>query len=787
MLSSDRQRIRPLLTRIVPAFAAMTLVWSGVSAHATVTLAQARINQKLGDFATDLQEDPDQNNDNKPFVKANTILTAKAAELILAICAAMEDSTPNFTINTAAEYVEAALTPVAGKKRGDADKIIALIIDQAIKSRNLSGDKTQIALMIKQASDISLAGKQVLSVKGLASAIGQGLKSGTDASTGEEIALQLKARIEAQTDRTKTVAAAVQAAATGTGANVASVKSFMDRLFDQTTLTGTRTTAAISVAKLLKKAPTAVGEVIAGAAVDLTDRTAVQQVAADALLDKAVAASAADVVSSVGAKFLSLVGAGDAQTFANDLAAGKDEKTKAGIAAGAIEVGTLAQATLIFNDLRAGAKDLLTFAANSSVGNDDQKVAAITTAAANAGADKTKLGVKIIGTISSTNPEAADAVAQALIDSPGATFASLDSKKILAANLAKAAKTSTAAGAAAAGVASKTSGSVSDRTDIANAAIKAAAKSVSSISMQIGLQFGTSADRITFAGNVAAANTGKAADVAVGVSMADPTQSDQIVDRIVVLEKVKGAAAKVVEAVARAVDVEEVAEIVTMVSTHFTLDGKAAGKLKASTATAIALAAAKAINSKPGVKTTNRADELGEVAASMVGQLALNTGLDLKTRTKLITGIAQSVIKALSKKETVDIKNEAADLTFAAGIAGDIAFTLFKAKAQGLSTVDFDAIKAQLLKDIPKLGGAGYGPYKDLAKVLQDGAIKTAMNDAFAGSLANPLKYEDGTRAASTSKVDPDITAYPSAYPSTLPPATKTGSVIDPETDSRNG
>lgn len=783
MLSSNRQRIRPLLTLIVPAFAAMTLVWSGVSAHATVAQGQAAINAKLSAFALDLQEDPDQNNDNKPAVKATTSASAKAAELILAICAAMEDPANN-GITDPSDFVAGALQlDVNGKKRGDADKIIALILDQAIKSRNLAGDKVKIADMIEQASLVTIAGKSALSVKGLASAIGQGLKSATDASTGEEIALQLEARIEAQADRTKTVAAAVQAAATGTGANVASVKSFMDRLFDQATLSGTRTTAAISVAKLLKKAPAAVGEVIAGAAVDLTDRTAVQQVAADALLDKAVAASAADVVSSVGAKFLSLVGAGDAQTFANALALGKDEKTKAGIAAGAIEVGTLAQATLIFNDLRAGAKDLLTFAANSSVGNDDQKVAAITTEAATAGADKTKLGVKIIGTISSTNPEAADAVAQALIDSGG--FASLDSKKILAANLAKAAKTSTAAGAAAAGVASKTSGSVSDRTDIANAAIKAAAKSVSSISMQIGLQFGTSADRITFAGNVAAANTGKAADVAVGVSMADPTQSDQIVDRIVVLEKVKGAAAKVVEAVARAVDVEEVAEIVTMVSTHFTLDGKAPGALKASTAVAIAAAAAKAINSKPGVSTANRADEKGEVAASMVGQIALNAGLDLKTRTKLITGIAQSVIKALSKKETVDIKNEAADLTFAAGIAGDIAFTLFKAKALGLSTTDFDTIKAQLLKDIPKLGGAGYGPYKDLAKVLQDGAIKTAMNDAFAGSLANPIKYEDGTRLAPTT-VNPDIPAYPT-NPSTLPPGTRTGSVIDPETDSRNG
>ena len=154
-----------------------------------------------------------------------------------------------------------------------------------------------------------------------------------------------------------------------------------------------------------------------------------------------------------------------------------------------------------------------------------------------------------------------------------------------------------------------------------------------------------------------------------------------------------------------------------------------------------------------------------------VGQLALNTTvdslgktIDIGTKVKLISGIAQSVIKALSKNETVEVKNEAADLTFAAGIAGDIAFTLFRAKTQGLITAgDFDLIKAKLLLDIPKLGGAGYGPFK-VGTVLQPGAILTAMNDAFAGT--SPLnKYEDGTRPGDTT-VNPDIPAYPKAYPS---------------------
>lgn len=811
--SPNKNGTRPLLARIVPAFAAITLVWSGMNAHATVAQGQAAINAKLIAFATDRQEDPDQNNDNKPGVTATTNATAKAAELILAIFAAMED--PANAGISASDFVAGALTPdLLGKKRGDADKVIAQILDQAIQSRKLAGDKVQIAAMIKQASLVIIGTGPALSVKGLTAAIGQGLKSATDASTGEEIATQLESKIEgpAVVDKTKTVAAAVQAAVTGTGANVTSVKSFIDRLFDQGTLTAAtpadRTQAAIAVAKLIKKAPAAVGEIMAGAAVDLTSQNAVRDVAVAALANTAVAAAAADVVASLGTKFLSLGGGGDAQTFANalgnDPANPKNEKTKSGIAAGAIKVSTTSvQATAIFNALRTdingvnllGAK-LITFAANASIGNDEQKVGAITTAAAAlvAGADKTKLGAAIIATISATNPGAAAAVGKAIIDSDTINaFDTVEEKSALAGSLAKAAKTSTAAGAAAAGVASKLAvGDVTGREKIANFAILAAAKSVSTISMEIGKQLGTSADRITFAGNVAFANPTKASEIAVGVSMADAKQSDQIVDRIIGIEKVKTAAAKVVAAVAMAVDVEEIAEIVTMVSTHFTLDGKGGTNLKASTATAIAAAAAKAINSKPGINTANRADELGEVAASMIGQLALNTTvdslgktIDIGTKVKLISGIAQSVIKALSKNETVEVKNEAADLTFAAGIAGDIAFTLFRAKTQGLITAgDFDLIKAKLLLDIPKLGGAGYGPFK-VGTVLQPGAILTAMNDAFAGT--SPLnKYEDGTRPGDTT-VNPDIPAYPKAYPSTLLPGTKTGSVIDPETDSRNG
>ena len=56
------------------------------------------------------------------------------------------------------------------------------------------------------------------------------------------------------------------------------------------------------------------------------------------------------------------------------------------------------------------------------------------------------------------------------------------------------------------------------------------------------------------------------------------------------------------------------------------------------------------IQAKPGVKTTNRMDELGEIAASIVKNILGKNGTDTKalsTESKLISVIGTAILKTL--------------------------------------------------------------------------------------------------------------------------------------------
>lgn len=95
------------------------------------------------------------------------------------------------------------------------------------------------------------------------------------------------------------------------------------------------------------------------------------------------------------------------------------------------------------------------------------------------------------------------------------------------------------------------------------------------------------------------------------------------------------------------------------------------------------------IQAKPGVKTTNRMDELGEIAASIVKNILGKNGTDTKalsTESKLISVIGTAILKTLSKTPLSDKRDLKADQTEARDIAGSIAQTIFAA-----STTDVPA------------------------------------------------------------------------------------------------
>lgn len=810
--------IQRLITLIAPVLAAAAL---GVnSLQATPLQGQTAINAKLDAFIIDYSTDP---NPDVTKGKVPTNVTAKPADLLLAIAAVLED--PGNTLSAADVIAGALLPDVSTKTRGDRDKVIASMIDQAIKSTNIAGNGAQIAALVQAVLDTNFTNQKLgLTNAGRAAAIGQALKSSTDPLTGDLIADQQRVKdsftaFTKPKDAQKFAATILLNASTGSGANAGAVGSFIDSLFDSNTLSNAdRLNNGIAIAKLVKKSNAAVGATILGALYDAPN-AATAQAGAIAALNKThglqaaandITSAAAGVIRANGGTTTDVVNLANA--LRDDAGVAADVKTRGGIAGGAIAVANAGDATVIYNNLAPTDKaaNVITFASLAAVNNDDTRVTTITTLAKGfAGIDKAKLGAAIITAISLTNPQSADAVG-AVLGADG----SLANKDALAASLAKGAKSSAAAGGAAAGVASiLPETGANSKTSVAIAANKAASKFISNITMSIGQQLveiGQATKLTTFAAALTGANTGKAPDIATGASLANPIYSDQIVDKVVFLPggKIKGSAAKVVQAVSMATDVEEIAEIVTQVSTHFTGDGKAAGAitadnaLKVSTAAAIATAAAKAIQSKSGVKTANRRDELGETAASIVGQLIdgfKNNNLVLKKGSadlaKLISSVTSNIIKTLSKKERVDNYSldanaqpvgtplavgatVAADLTASVNIAGDVANTLKQALTLNLiDLATFNVIKTQLLKDIPKLGGKSYGDYK-LAGVLTPGLITKALNLGFAG---DNVRFEDGTQVNTTGDA-----GYPT-NPSTLNPTTKTGSIIDPETDSRPG
>jgi hypothetical protein len=560
---------------------------------------------------------------------------------------------------------------------------------------------------------------------------------------------------------------------------------------------------------------------------------------------------------------------------------GFDLKTKAAVAAGALksifneDLGSITDiynkfkpapittgtAAAILASKKTAATDQITYTSLVAVGNSNEKVGAITSQALlNQEVDPakpliplldpTKLGAAIITAISLTNPDGAKNVGATIAALTGGSAAatSVANKDLLATNLVKAAKSAQAAGATAAGIASTLAETGTyNKYSVAIAANAAAAAYISNITMQVGAQFPEAAPitgyqasyKLTdFARALVVKNVAKASDIAVGASMANPILADQIVEKVLFLTgnvdpnnavtsttnpsvagKTKASVTAVIQNVSTAVDVEEVAEIVTQVATHFTIDGKAvAGKITADNALAvsnaptIATAAATAIQLKPGVKTSNRQDELGEVAASLVGQLinVYKTGQLVYTGTQFaqinalataISTVTGNIIKKLSTTELVDNVNGVlhtgvtlqADLSAAANIAGDVANTIFQAiSALGLNNTvavtgqpvggtktEFQLIRDKLLLDIPKLGGK-YADYK-VGTVLTDGLITIALKDGFNQTNSASTRFEDGTQVNTTGA------AGYSTNPSTLNTTTKTGSIIDPETDSRPG
>lgn len=791
-LETPRRARRSLFTRIAPAALALTFAtWAGTQANASEA-GRLAINNKLADFKAQTFNSS---------TTAQTTLTATADDLINAVVSVLLTNN-SIPVEEVAEGALRAVT-ISGVQtaRKDKDKVADRLVDAIVRLMD-PNDTARIALVVDKVAGVNNNGapnfqsKVELTISTRAAVAAAALRLATGANAGNNIAAAsikyIKTPPATDPANIKNVENFAVGALNLVGNNASQVKSFVDGIFDSGALVddaASRQTYTFEIAKKLKNLP-AVGETIGAAAqaTGLSD-SGVTSLANAALADAKLVKAAAFIVSSTADELDTTSKSQFAQTLA-----GTQTKIdiKGQIAAGAINAGLDSEAVGILDAVRTAgnitaAKDLVTYGVAAGTGNTGEKIRLISDNIANQlpdDASRTSLGTGLVKNVATLNPYAAGNVATGI-------FSHITGDKtVFAQNLAKAAPTNgTAVGAVAAAVADL----LPNGQEVALSAsiIKVAAKAATSVAQQVSA-LAQVTDRVAFAKNLVLASPTASSPITVGVSQTAPQLADTIVDGVVLLVDGKGKspfkanAAKIAGDVAYAVDVEKAADIATKVSSRFTLTGAGVNDLKLSQASTLASALAKAVNTQPRVSTANRADELGEIAASIVSQVLGKSGTDSKglaNESKLVASIGTSIIKALSTKAAQASTTLAADQRAAGDIAGSIAQVIALAAVDPdgsgplvalISAAQRDALLASggtLEKTLSKAVGKNY----QTASAVNPTTVLVAFADvrqAVANNPNNPIV--PGSEPIGTNGTATKVGKY------------EIGSVNDPETPHTN-
>jgi hypothetical protein len=578
-----------------------------------------------------------------------------------------------------------------------------------------------------------------------------------------------------------------------------------------TVASGGAATNAVSIAVADAKNPVAVNAAISGAVntMSTADKTNIETLIKLA----AQTSKLSKVVSEVVAAGAPLVEAGTitATVYASDMTTQiANSKLDGSILSGALRVAGLTNSTdttaaivgAVFPTNSITTKNVVSIATAAGVGlgpfptraADLATVLSGNIAGTTAFKTQTSIGEAIIKQIGVANPTTAQDVSAA-VGAVGVTSGSLNTGNAgtVAGTFAKAAPGAAAAGSAVAGIASLFSGS---EQAISEGAIKADSKAALNIAQSVSNLL-PAANQETYGVNLSASvATASAGNVLAGVAvnLGDEVESGGSVYKVSNListalanegGKLLPSAVKVATAVAGAVNEEQVANVATTVAS---LLGTST-KLKLSAASSLASALAKIDETKPAVSYTNRADELGELAASIVAGVLgkSSTGsTDAKNAAaeeKLISSIGAAVIKAIGTKLypnvvgvdkiPADLKDEVQD------VAGSIAQTiLFKVPAPngGFDQSVQDTLLAQggaLEKALAKAAGSKYASL--VAQAFTD------INTVVTALQTNP----SGSRIFVGSKTEPigvDGFVNTSIGPGTY----EIGSVVDDETPAKN-
>jgi len=766
---------------ILPAAAALIFAATGGSALASPQGQQAVINKLTASDIPTLKTIP-------------TITKAKAADFITALSLALQDPANNGL--TSAEIAAGALELFQGKYRTDKDKLAGQVIATTVAARGLSNNAAQIAAVTAAVFNVNSGDtKAHLTATGQANAVIGAVKAAGSASVGDDIgvsvagvyngdlAILLTNAVKGLGKTTTLSQGAVLAAyVNGTlsvktgNANIGFIQGVADKTA-AVNIVGTgalygglvannpnggfdsdsEIQALVNGAATDKKVTKALGEIVADSTGGVADRATLLGNAITALGSKPVATTEALLTQGV------LRSAGNTATEINAI---------------------LAKVTAL-DPSKYGA----TFV--TSTGKDLTKVDAIVdNLAAKIGGDQKKqtaFGIAIINALALSNPAAAEVATKSIFD---VAFADPASRQTFGLNSVGKIKTFAAAGYIAAAIVERDPvQSINQATLTASTLMAKGTKAANDIAQQVASLAVAGNDKPAFAAGLATAAPKFVQNVAVGVSLADPTEADLITVRSITHAggldtKATAKAATIASAVASVVDEEETAAIAQGVAAVMSPTGNTgktpntAKPIKLSLAGAMATGLAKALQTKPGVTTANRMDELGELAASMTKSVIGANGTDSKALTaeaKLITTIGSNILKALSKVPVLSGPNvptgpvEAnlvartqtfkADLWEARDIAGSIAQTILA------STTMTQAQKNLLLGTTPDANNPTSG---HTAGTLEKAFFKLGGTKTSGTALAIIKAFDDVLHNLGGAKFE-------------------VGSDIDKETDNKNG
>ena len=635
--------------------------------------------------------------ENPALRAAVTVQTATASDLLLALCLALED--PDNAGLTAADLTSSALeqNAITGRVRSDKDKISGQVFATAVSTRDLTASPSQFTAtfdaVFRVNKNSSLLNKR-LTPTGQANTLAAALKV-ADASLATALAQTFATTTFDGSEAGLNALLGTTVRSLGTSAPRAQPQliAFVSGIFQQNiVLQPNRKAFSISVAaKIASVNPAGAGGVLGGfAKSELADDTArVSFALQDVLPNKSLAKAVGEILATTMADH------GNKVALETQLITGRSIATQSLITQGILRAGSTAEAgdilSVVLPLVTAKGRAAFTGIVLTRNGEDPAKAKIIVAQIASAQGEtgKTAIGVAALNAVGALDPEAAEAITEAVLDvDGGGDFASNGKRLALGQNLASRTKTLATVGFMAKVIVDRniagSAAPIADAAVVATSIMVKNPRAATDIAHRTATLTGIPS-LTEYADAISDFNKRFVRNAAIGISIADPFNAGLITAAAITHNPTNDKTAlsqapSIAGAVALAVDEESAANIATELSARMSLTGLIAGQpLKVSQAVALATAIGRAIQQRPGVTTLNRMDELGEVAASITANILGKFGADAKAlvaEAKAITAVGVALIRVLSKKDLVESKNLLADRSEAQDIAGSIAETI---------------------------------------------------------------------------------------------------------------